>query len=887
MLSVTRLNSPITRQTKLFEEIQGEGLGKTWVVSDLRSKFEIQRQILSRQGYYEDLHVLRASELWKLLLRRVRPDLRVVSTDLIRALVKDQMETLELPLGPSSDQAICDFMDQFAPVIFYPGGADQLRAWFEKNPQSYERWGAWYRLAEQFAPHFLEKGMLAPTWVSSVLLSELSQAAKPEALWSRPLIVDLGCELTQTESDLVQILSRDYEVEVLKPEPNFSARYSSLLTPYDHLPVKRLNTLKSETSSASLKKTYRFSGMLAEVKHAVAQTRIWADQGINLAQIAILAPDIESYWPVLSEFLQVEGLPTQKEKCSRLQSLPVVHQWISSVRVRAGLIEPGQLEVATYGPELSLSTQMKVEEFQSLFKNILGVEDLVRAEAIQRHFGRSLRADQVMGVEEFLGVTLPYWTRRDVSEVLEILIKDFLVKVSGANSSEMKLSNWLFLLERLISKKEIRVLPADGGGVLVANFSDGNSVLSSHRIFLGLSQSQLKARSVSWILPSEIHSFNRDHGFYLLDPESSRVSFELEWLEYANAVEDHFCFPGTAWDGGIETPSQVWMEKRISEGGLEFIHQVQTPEKTRWDEVQDSHRAEVFPVNPAEMAVKKRHHLSASSFQRYRDCPFIFFAEKGLELTDPPEVDLDLDRRTKGRLIHSVLEKITAPERFLTWTREQLSELLDQERALLPPGFIHDGLWGPLRERNISLALKFQEQEKTWRGLYPKSKILARELSFDFEYEGMRFKGVMDRVDGDDSRAVILDYKTSESQVKTFAKWFSENQLQLGFYTWILEKGFVQELGIRKVVGAFFYVLKTLDRSTGFKITEADGLLDVDRRKSQITAEAKTEFLEKLEQEINLVAKKIITGEFLPEPRELEICNRCRWRGLCRAPHLN
>lgn len=880
---------PEFRQNRLRSELDsisdsGPIKFKTWVVSDLRSKFEIQKLLLQKQGFYEDLHVLRASELWRMLLRRVRPDLRIVSSDLIRALVRDQMESLDLPLGPSADQAICDFMDQFAPVIFHQGGAENLKEWFEKNPRSFERWGSWYRIAEQFAQYFLEKRWLAPAWVASVLYQELQSKDKLDSIWSQGLIFDLGCELTQTEADLIQWLARSFDCEVLKPTPPLPLNFELLLSSYEQLPAPAKTSSAAVSSSQRVEKTFRFSGMLAEVKHAVAQSRTWLEAGVKPREIAILAPDIESYWAVLAEFMEVEGLPVQKERATRLQSLPVVHQWIANIRIRAGGLDSGQLQMAIYGPEMGAASPLRFEEFAALFTNLLGPEDLGRSAAIQKYFGQSLNSKKVMRVEEFLGCTLPFWTRTDLSDILEILIKELLQKSSV--NSEMRLSNWLFFLERLICKKEIRLQPVDNEGIVVANFSDGESLFTTHRIFLGLSQSQLKAKSLSWILPSEINSFNRDHGFYLMDPEASRATFELEWLRLGASVEDHYCFPGTQWEGTIETPSQFWMEVCVKEKGAEGIHILQIPEVTRWDEIQEDALRMVLPSNSGQMKLHKEKNLSASSLQRFRDCPFIFFSEKVLELRAPPEVDLDLDRRTKGQLIHGVLEKMTAPEQFLKWTAEDIRQLLEQEKLKLPPGFVHEGLWAPLREKNVALALRFQEQEKLWQQKYPTSKIIAREQKFEFVFEGMRFKGVIDRLDGDDKRLVVLDYKATEGQLKTFNKWFDENQLQLGFYSWLLEKGLVAELGIRQVVGAFFYILKNLDRSSGFKTNDGENLLDVQRKKSHISLEAKLKFYEDLEVEIRKVIQHISHGEFLPKPRDLDICERCQWRGLCRAPHL-
>jgi ATP-dependent helicase/nuclease subunit B len=49
--------------------------------------------------------------------------------------------------------------------------------------------------------------------------------------------------------------------------------------------------------------------------------------------------------------------------------------------------------------------------------------------------------------------------------------------------------------------------------------------------------------------------------------------------------------------------------------------------------------------------------LSLSALERYQDCPFKFFASDLLRLEEPPEDELSLTPRERGRFIHEVFQR--------------------------------------------------------------------------------------------------------------------------------------------------------------------------------------------------------------------------------------
>ena len=66
----------------------------TWLISDLKSKLEIQKLLLSKSEFLNAESVLRASELWRLLLFRVNPEWQIVSREFAISLISQYLKDL-------------------------------------------------------------------------------------------------------------------------------------------------------------------------------------------------------------------------------------------------------------------------------------------------------------------------------------------------------------------------------------------------------------------------------------------------------------------------------------------------------------------------------------------------------------------------------------------------------------------------------------------------------------------------------------------------------------------------------------------------------------------------------------------------------------------------
>src|SRR5207253_3031441 len=100
-----------------------------------------------------------------------------------------------------------------------------------------------------------------------------------------------------------------------EPRPLWHNEFKYLLQPYEYLRPQAAQVLLITTPvlAVAATETLRLSGMLAEVKSTCSQIRAWLEAKVPPSQIAVIAPDIEMYWPVLSAYLEQEGIPFQKD----------------------------------------------------------------------------------------------------------------------------------------------------------------------------------------------------------------------------------------------------------------------------------------------------------------------------------------------------------------------------------------------------------------------------------------------------------------------------------------------------------------------------------------------------------------------------------------------
>ena len=918
MMTIYSVSSP-RDQDALFREFDPEQA--TWLVSDLRSKLELSRTLLTTREFLPGQSLLRASELWKVLISRLRPDLQIISREFAVTLIGQKLAATDLAWAkaPGAAPAAADYMTQFMPILAHPNGEEMMTEWLESedNVASATRWGRWFKLAVQLWKEFLEDGFIAPQWAAGVLVNEPDL----KATWTRPLYVDLGAELNQVEADLFVLLSEVVDIHVLRPEPSWIGEYAKTMVAYQIFEAKLKVSKKSLAVAveASGRKEFRkYTTMIAEVKAAVQQAREWLDAGANPREIAVVAPDIEAYWPALSSYLNEEGLPVAKDQVRRLHTYPDIARFMAQLRLRAGAFDESDLELALF--DLEDSRFIKYDDFKKLYGTLYAREDLGRMEKVEARFTIDLSDDALVARDEFVGWSLRQLPAESDLQRVSDLYKRLFAEVPQGMTLDAK--RWLRYLEQLASKVECRIRKGDPEGIAALSLTSAENSSAQKMIVLGLTESHLRKNGGTAVLFSDVWSLGQQFGFHLASEDQARLEFEARWVTENSDRELILCVPETDFNGAAQAPAWLWV--RGSREGGEKVH-LTVPPDTRWDEVQKSalvtiasgrnwseaHRSSLETAFREDLGEKVLDSfgdnlvtsLSPSGIEDYLNCPFIFAAKRLLGLSDVAEVDLEVDPSRRGSLMHKIFELLATEPVKLDATDEEIGVRVEEAREAIKLELADARLWAPLKEKHVDLGRRFLAFEKELRTQFPQAKTLASEVEIagyirpstgelmkNPEPGALKFIGRIDRIDKDaQGNLAIYDYKSSAGTASQFGSWIQKNKIQLLLYAIAVENGLTKFEPL-PVVSAMYYVARPLARDNGFKVENVEqGLYELtDRRKrNRLTEEQKVSFFKEGEALVKKAIDGISAGRFDPNPRDRAQCKICLWSAVCRAPHLN
>ncbi len=903
----------------------------TWLVSDLKSKLDLNRRLLKKTEFVPGASVLRASELWRALLTRTRADLQIVSREFALTFIADRLSQtdLEWAQSPGVAQTVFDYMSQLMPVLAHPSGEEIMADWFSRNEASYARWGRWFELSERVWKIFLQEGFIAAPWASGVLVNE----GDLSRIWSRSIVVDLGADLTQVEADLLLILGDHLDVLVLRPEPSWRSEYARTLTAYEVLEAKvgaKREEILTVAPPAIAKTTCRkYTTMIAEVKDATAQVRKWLDSGeVKPNDIAIVAPDIEPYWFALSNYLEVEGIPVQKDKVRRLHSFPDMAVWLAHLRLKTGGHDESDLELAIFSGSLpSTHTEKKLisfSEFKTVFTSVYGREDLDRRQSVARAFATELSVGDVIRRDEFIAWALKFLPAGFDADRVELGLKRVLTECP--ESLSLPVQRWMAYLEQVFSRIEMRISSGDADGLSCVRLSSAENSPAKKIILLGLTEAALKKTVSTAILFSDLWSLAQEFGFHLSSDDQTQLEFETRWLIESGDRELVLSVPETDFNGGALAPSWLWIKGSRESGEASSVT---VPAETRWDEIQKGELPEIAierswsdheksvvahsiaqDFNEEEMAAYAHNvvtSLSPSRIQDYLECPFIFAAKHLFRLADDSELDLEVDPLRRGSLMHAVFELLTPEEMRYDFTDDELSALVDEARRKSKVELADERLWSPLKARHIDLAKRFIEFEREYRRQFGDVRTVGREFGVSGylqpstgqlvaeneagDAEGLlKFSGRIDRIDSDsEGRLAIFDYKSTGGSASQHGSWLKTNRIQLLLYSLAIEKG-LTSLDARPVLAALYYIARPLSRDTGFMVEgpEQNLFTITNRRKrNRLTEETKDQLFREGEALVQKAVQGIQSGRFAAQPRDPKTCLDCRWSLLCRTPHLN
>jgi ATP-dependent helicase/nuclease subunit B len=164
---------------------------------------------------------------------------------------------------------------------------------------------------------------------------------------------------------------------------------------------------------------------------------------------------------------------------------------------------------------------------------------------------------------------------------------------------------------------------------------------------------------------------------------------------------------------------------------------------------------------------------SATSFKTYLQCKRKFYLQYVLKLREH-SISLKPKAYELGDIIHSILEDYyTLDENSVELSFDKIEQLFNKYKSSNPFLILDLEIW----KKKLYDFYLYDSQRLKYR------KIIALEKSFSCEFEGIKIKGVIDRIDSFENNYEVIDYKTSSSlSVDSLKNFDKSNDFQLEFY---------------------------------------------------------------------------------------------------------
>lgn len=257
---------------------------------------------------------------------------------------------------------------------------------------------------------------------------------------------------------------------------------------------------------------------------------------------------------------------------------------------------------------------------------------------------------------------------------------------------------------------------------------------------------------------------------------------------------------------------------------------------------------------------------SASAYQQLMNCPYLFYAARGLSLAPPEAVREALEKSDYGERVHRCLQAFHGdiPDLPGPFTGRMTAARRDEAEALLrrisqavfaadlEDNFLHRG-WLQRWLDKVPAYLDWQmEREERWRVQAVEMKTMQPN-----RVPGITLQGRLDRIDGNGQQQAIVDYKTGH--IPSIDEVESGEAVQLPFYALLAAEG----SGVAEVAYLALDQQKVVE-----KVILQDGEL-------QQLSHALGERLSQLVEEMN-------AGGALPAWGDEISCGYCTMAGICR-----
>ncbi|MDR2938461.1 MAG: PD-(D/E)XK nuclease family protein, partial [Prevotellaceae bacterium] len=296
--------------------------------------------------------------------------------------------------------------------------------------------------------------------------------------------------------------------------------------------------------------------------------------------------------------------------------------------------------------------------------------------------------------------------------------------------------------------------------------------------------------------------------------------------------------------------------------------------------------------------------LSASSLNKYLECPLKFYFEKIAQLHEPDEVTEEVDGRMLGNIFHRTMQEIYTPLLNKNTTEEDLKILLrDKEKiAVLVEKFTAKEFFGNENEvdevrRNGKLLMVKEAVQKYVAGTlkYDAQRAPFTIAGLEEKIEGnilaniggsersIKFVGSIDRMDICTKSTCIIDYKTGSADERktrflSVDSLFSEsaNQRRPEVFQTLLYSLLVQKKHSTAAVQPALYFVRSIYKN------DFDSQIKIKSEKNYEEVDDATPHLPRFEELLQAKLGELFdTSRPFVQTDEADTCEYCPFSEIC------
>ncbi len=333
----------------------------------------------------------------------------------------------------------------------------------------------------------------------------------------------------------------------------------------------------------------------------------------------------------------------------------------------------------------------------------------------------------------------------------------------------------------------------------------------------------------------------------------------------ARAEQDGEPIPASPWLETLQAFHQLAWNEVLAAPGLKALLMEPAARVQRGDRA-PLPTLQTMPT-PSLPATLQPVAFSPSSYQQLLDCPYQYYAARCLGLSPPEEIRQALSKADYGQRIHQCLQafhsqvaELPGPfsGRLTAARRDEAVGLMNKIAEAvfsqdLADNFEHHG-WLQLWQQQVPAYIDWQiKRDSEWR---VKETETWHELALT---EQLKLSGQLDRIDSDENRLGILDYKTG--QIPKQNEVLEGEAVQLPIYALLATSG---QQPVREV--AYLDLSNTAKIDTPYTLAD-DELIAL----SQGIASRLSHVVQQIEQ-----------GSGLPAWGNTKTCQYCDMKLLCR-----